>query len=366
MASAPPPSRPSRVWVVDCSNVRGSLHFPWLDDFLAAAARWALSQPDGVATVLVVDHGPAQRTFALSDSVAVAFSGELEADDIIARDVGWFSTHARALTVVTCDANLRARCRAAVAAERAAADEAESAGLPHARVGHLGFESSDTFGAPLVLSPPPARTPDAAARAAAILYTRPPPPPPPAAPTRRLTGRRRERQLAREGGKDRRRRHEGTLSRIRQAERVFHQLSTCHLPIDLRGDTWTDASAGPCARVWAWLCTWAVLRAVWVALAWLGGVRSVSVWRGRARGVSLERLRRPRRRSKHPRRRASSRDTSSTPPARRAMRGTASCTLCRRACDDTAHCDVGRMALIKIYSDLVDVSYGRGRRSVRP
>lgn len=105
----------SGIVQIDVENVRGKSGFR-LDHaaLLAATAQWTANYNLHGRVVLVVDHGDAhQGMYLRRHGMAVVFAGRRQkADDVLARDVGYFSAvQRRDSIVVTADGGLRQRCR---------------------------------------------------------------------------------------------------------------------------------------------------------------------------------------------------------------------------------------------------------------
>ena len=105
------------VLIIDGDNVRGKSGFQISHaSLLARTARWAKRRGLDGRTVLLVDHGSQSSAFHLPRmaGMAVAFSGtSASADDVAARDVGWFNQRGHAVVLVTADSGLADRCRRA-------------------------------------------------------------------------------------------------------------------------------------------------------------------------------------------------------------------------------------------------------------
>ena len=105
----------SGVVAIDAENVRGKSGFRLSHDaLLAAIAEWTYSNALQGRVVLVIDHGKQHQGFySQRHGLGVVFAGpQQKADDVIARDVGYFSTvQRRDSIVVTADSGLRSRCR---------------------------------------------------------------------------------------------------------------------------------------------------------------------------------------------------------------------------------------------------------------
>ena len=131
-------------------NIRGAMHFPELSGFCDAVRHWAHAlcrrpRTCNTLVVLAIDHGLRQESFALSATLAVAFSGEADADTLIVNAVdALLAAGPRELRVVTSDHLLRMRCRHALPAD---ATEVPLGGAQRSpeQLAMLKFESSDTF-----------------------------------------------------------------------------------------------------------------------------------------------------------------------------------------------------------------------------
>ena len=136
------------VWMLDAMNIRGALQFPSLGPFCEAVRCWAHALPPGKGpplVVLAVDHGAAQEAYALSERFVVAFSGDSDADTLIAVAVhALLQAEPEIIRVVTSDQLLRRRCSHAL--PQSAAEAPLGAKRPRAELGRLAFESSSTFG----------------------------------------------------------------------------------------------------------------------------------------------------------------------------------------------------------------------------
>ncbi|KAK3233205.1 hypothetical protein CYMTET_56482 [Cymbomonas tetramitiformis] len=98
--------------IIDANNVRGAMRFrigPL--QLCSLVSRWAYMNNFQNRVVIIFDHGPKQQAF-LQDGICVVFSGPVQiADDVIAREVRWFTKgELRDVVVVTRDMHLRARC----------------------------------------------------------------------------------------------------------------------------------------------------------------------------------------------------------------------------------------------------------------
>ena len=145
------------VWLLDCMNIRGACNFPELSLFCEAIRRWAASLETArrlpPLVVLAIDHGLRQEAFALSATLAVAFSGDADADTLIVSAVdALLSADPHELRVVTSDHLLRQRCRRELPLD---ASEAYLGGVqrPLEQLVTLAFESSETFARTLTLTP---------------------------------------------------------------------------------------------------------------------------------------------------------------------------------------------------------------------
>jgi hypothetical protein len=143
--------RPSTIWLVDCNNVRGVLHFPDLAVFCAAVCRWAHSERDLALLVLSVDHGNCEEGFAVSDKFAVTFSGEtLDADTQIVHAVDALlaascsTPDEFSIVVVTSDHLLRQRCRHQL--PKTALESPLGERRPDWEASRVTFKGSDAFG----------------------------------------------------------------------------------------------------------------------------------------------------------------------------------------------------------------------------
>ena len=103
------------VWLVDVNNVRGTQSFPELSSFCDALRRWAAAQSGAALIILAVDHGECAQAFPLSNTTAIAFSGDTDADTVIVHAVDLLvssvpGARPREINVVTSDHLLRQRC----------------------------------------------------------------------------------------------------------------------------------------------------------------------------------------------------------------------------------------------------------------
>ena len=147
------------VWLLDCMNIRGACNFPELSLFCEAIRRWAASLETACRlpplVVLAIDHGLRQEAFALSATLAVAFSGDADADTLIVSAVdALLSADPHEVRVVTSDHLLRQRCRRELPLD---ASEAYLGGVqrPLEQLLTLAFESSETFARTLTLAAVP-------------------------------------------------------------------------------------------------------------------------------------------------------------------------------------------------------------------
>ena len=105
----------SGVVAIDAENVRGKSGFRLNHNaLLAATAEWTNAHKLRGRVVLVVDHGSSHQGMYLKrHGMAVVFAGpNQKADDVLARDVGyWSAVQRRDSIVVTADGGLRKRCR---------------------------------------------------------------------------------------------------------------------------------------------------------------------------------------------------------------------------------------------------------------
>ena len=104
------------VILIDVENVRGKSEFELTHEVLLhQITQWADANDLKGKVALVVDHGSLQSAYNLEEAgLAVIFAGpRLKADDILARDVGYFGKNA---LVVTADNDLMSRCRNSIEA----------------------------------------------------------------------------------------------------------------------------------------------------------------------------------------------------------------------------------------------------------
>ena len=100
---------------IDAENVRGKSGFRLGHDaLLAATAEWANAHELRGRVVVCIDHGKAHEGYYnRRHGIGIIFAGpHQKADDVLARDVGYFSSvQRRDSIVVTADGGLRKRCR---------------------------------------------------------------------------------------------------------------------------------------------------------------------------------------------------------------------------------------------------------------
>ena len=232
------------VWLLDCMNIRGACNFPELSLFCEAIRRWAASLETACRlpplVVLAIDHGLRQEAFALSATLAVAFSGDADADTLIVSAVdALLSADPHEVRVVTSDHLLRQRCRRELPLD---ASEAYLGGVqrPLEQLLTLAFESSETFARTLTLAAVPSDSvfyayggeapeggSDAAVKAPMTLTKR----------ARRKAQKRAETQCARA-----RCYSETTTERVRAAELLQRRVAERHARFWSSGSTSTGAS----------------------------------------------------------------------------------------------------------------------------
>ncbi len=137
------------VLLVDGDNTRGKSGFSLSHEgLLGRTARWAQRLGLEGRCVVLVDHGSSADAFHMPQlgGASVAFSGPAaSADDVAARDVGWFHRRGHDVMLVTADSGLIQRCR------RSAAGRSLVVAPPQALLAAIGHDSS----APLPPSSPP-------------------------------------------------------------------------------------------------------------------------------------------------------------------------------------------------------------------
>lgn len=105
----------SGIVAIDAENVRGKSGFRLGHAaLLAATAEWTSAHGLGGRVVVVIDHGAAHQGFYMPQhGMGVVFAGpHQKADDVLARDVGyWSAVQRRDSVVITADGGLRKRCR---------------------------------------------------------------------------------------------------------------------------------------------------------------------------------------------------------------------------------------------------------------
>ena len=144
--------QPNTVLFIDGDNVRGKTGFSvskerLAEDVLQFQQRFGFSH----RVVLLFDHGAEHEGFALTcqqhpeASLALVFSGAKTADDIIARDCGYFLRVARVpVCVVTSDAGLKGRCQRAAKSAPWAVEGGTSI-VGQGAVRPVSFIDSNTF-----------------------------------------------------------------------------------------------------------------------------------------------------------------------------------------------------------------------------
>ena len=104
------------IILIDVENVRGKSQFELTHQvLLKQITQWTNANDLKGRVALVVDHGSIQSAYSLQEAgLALVFAGpRLKADDILARDVGYFGKNA---IVITADNDLMSRCRNSIQA----------------------------------------------------------------------------------------------------------------------------------------------------------------------------------------------------------------------------------------------------------
>ena len=141
------------VLLVDGDNTRGKSAFSLSHEALVArTARWASRCGLEGRLVVLIDHGSSPTAFHLPQlgGAAVAFSGPADsADDVAARDVGWFHRRGHDVMLVTADSGLIQRCR------RSASGRSLVVAPPQALIAAIGHDSTRAPARPPSSAAPP-------------------------------------------------------------------------------------------------------------------------------------------------------------------------------------------------------------------